>query len=262
LDHFHGRGGRVLPVFRDAENSEWNLLPGLLDVLNVGLNAPIGEAVLISYIAGVTAFPAFSAFFSDDLREGGVRLPITLQSDLFSDVADLGSTAIELFTYCGRTLNRTKVQNSVRLKNGPEILGGQASYRGMPESAIYDPETEILHLGELAIGGVAENVWNYQVSGMYVVKKWIGYRKATPTTRGSSPLNEIVTESWPKAWTEELLDLLHVITQLRSLEERHESLLEKVLAGPMLSNSSLKETGLLPAPEFMTKPAKPSDGIL
>jgi hypothetical protein len=61
-----------------------------------------------------------------------------------------------------------------------------------------------LHLGDLDIVGVIENVWNYQVSGMHVVKKWIGYRKASPSTKWSSPLNEIVTESWPKAWTDEL----------------------------------------------------------
>lgn len=263
MDHFKGNsGGRVLPVFRDGENSKWNLLPGLLEILNDRLDGEVREAALLSYIAGVAAFPAFSETFAVDLRDGGVRLPITLQSDLFSDVADLGSTAIELFTYCAKTLNRTKVQSSVRLKNGPEIVGGRAAYRGMPETAIYNPEIETLHLGELAIGGVAENVWNYQVSGMNVVKKWIGYRKATPATRGSSPLNDIVTESWPKAWTDELLDLLHVITQLRSLESRHSSLLKKVLAGPLLSNSSLKKAGLLPAPDFMTKPAKPSDGIL
>ncbi len=263
MDHFKGNsGGRVLPIFRDGENSKWNLLPGLLEILSKGLNVEVKEAALFSYIAGVAAFPAFSETFAVDLRDGGVRLPITLQSDLFSDVADLGSTAIELFTYCEKTLNREQVQSTVRLKIGPNVVGDKAVFRSMPESATYDSENETLHIGELTIGGVAENVWNYQVTGMHVVKKWIGYRKATPTTRGSSPLNDIVAESWPKTWTDELLDLLHVITQLRSLESRHSSLLKKVLAGPVLLNSSLKEAGLLPAPDFMTKPAKPSDGIL
>ncbi len=262
LNYFHGRSGKVLPVFRDKNNSEWNLLPGLLGAVNESFSDSIDEADLISYVAGVTAFPAFSARFSDDLREGGVRLPLTMQFELFKEFADLGSTAIELFTYCEKTLNREQVRSNLRLKNGPRIMGEKAAFRRMPETESYESDTEMLQLGELAIGGVKENVWNYQVSGMHVVKKWIGYRKATPTTKWSSPLNEIVTEAWPKAWTEELLDLLHVITQLRDLEERHESLLEKVLAGPLLSNSSLKEAGLLPAPDFMTKPAKPSDGIL
>jgi predicted helicase len=263
LNYFKGNsGGKVLPIFRDKTNLQWNLLPGFLDLLNIELAGSIDESTLFSYIAGITAFPAFAARFSDDLREGGVRLPISLQSDLVNEVADLGSTAIELFTYCEKTLNRVKVQNTVRLLNGPHILDGKSAIRGMPEAAVYESETQTMHLGELAIGGVTEAVWNYQVSGMHVIRKWIGYRKAQPSAKWSSPLNDIVTESWPKAWTEELLDLLHVITQLRSLEERHESLLEKVLAGPVLSNSSLQKAGLLPAPEFMTKPAKPSDGIL
>ena len=90
---------------------------------------------------------------------------------------------------------------------------------------------------------------------MYVIKHWIDYRKAKPTTKYSSPLNDIITETWPKAWTEELLDLLHVITQLRSLESKHETLLNKVLASELLSLSSISEAGLLPAPENMTKPA-------
>ena len=262
-DHFKGNSsGWVYPIFRDSKNQEWNLLPRFFELLVNHLPGPINEAMLFAYIAGVTAFPDFSLRFANDLREGGVRLPFTLKIDLFKEVADLGSTAIELFTYCEKTLNRAKVENSVRLKKGPYILGEKVAFRGMPESAKYDSRTKTLHLGELAIGGVSEDVWNYQVSGMFVVKKWIGYRKAVPKTKWSSPLNEIVTESWPKAWTEELLDLLHVITQLRSLEERHESLLDEVLAGPMLSNSSLKEAGLLPAPDYMTKPANMSDGIL
>jgi predicted helicase len=262
LDHFHGRGGRVLPVFRDKKNAEWNLLPGLLEVLNQQLARPINEATLISYVAGLIAFPGFSSRFTDDLREGGVRIPITIQNDVLKDVADLGSTAIELFTYCEKTLNREKVRSFVRLKNGPHVVGTRATPREMPDSAFYDSDSETLHLGDLVIGGVPENVWNYQVSGMPVVKKWVGYRKAKPSTKWSSPLNEIITEIWPKAWTEELLDLLHVITQLRSLESEHVSLLDKVLSGPLLGNSAIKNAGLLPAPRYMTKPKSASDGLL
>jgi hypothetical protein len=263
MDHFKGNsGGRVLPVFRDKKNTEWNLWPGLLGLLNQQYSAPISEATLISYIAGIAAFPAFSARFTDDLREGGVRIPITLKHDVLMEVANLGSTAIELFTYCERTLNREKVHSSVRLKDGPQIVGERATPRGMPESVVYDSESESLHLGDFVIGGVQENVWNYQVSGMHVIKKWVGYRKAKPSTKPSSPLNEIITETWPKAWTVELLDLLHVITQLRSLESQHETLLDKVLNGPLLSNSAIKNAGLLPAPAYMTKPASSSNGFL
>ena len=262
-DHFKGNSsGWVYPIFRDLKSQEWNLLPGLLGILNAELVDSINEATFFSYIAGIAALPGFSSRFSDDLREGGIRIPVTLQRDVLVEVADLGSTVIELFTYCEKTLNRQKVQSAVRLDGGPQIMGERTVPRGMPESVVYDSESESLHLGDLVIGGVSEDVWNYQVSGMHVVKKWVGYRKAKPSAKWSSPLNDIITETWPKAWTEELLDLLHVITQLRSLESQHKILLDKVLNGPLLSNSAIKNARLLPAPAHMTKPASSSHGLL
>jgi hypothetical protein len=60
------------------------------------------------------------------------------------------------------------VQNTVRLKIGPNIVGDKVAFRSMPESAIYDPETETLHLGDLDIVGVEENVWNYQYIFLHV----------------------------------------------------------------------------------------------
>ncbi len=262
LDHFHGRGGRVLPVFRDKKNSEWNLLPGLLKVLNNEVDSDINEATLIAYIAGICAFPAFSSRFAKDLKQGGIRIPISLDRELINEVADLGSKAIELFTYCERTLNQETIKSEVRLKNGPSVVGSRSTPTYMPDVGEYDEDAETLCIGDLVIAGVAPSVWNYQVSGMMVVKKWIGYRKASPSTKWSSPLNEIVTESWPKVWTEELLDLLHVVTQLRNLETAHQSLLDRVISGPTLANSSLEAAGLLPPPKHMTKPSVQDRGLL
>ncbi len=263
MDHFKGNsGGRVLPIFRDGKNLKWNLLPGFLSMLHERIDHSINEATFLSYVVGLTAFPAFSLKFTEDLREGGVRIPVTLQNDLLIEIADLGSTAIELFTYCEKTLNRENVQSTIRSKVGPHLVGDRMTPKNMPESVFYDAESKTIHLGELVFGGVSEDVWNYQVSGMQVIKKWVGYRKAKPSTKWSSPLNEIVSESWPKAWTEELLDLLHVIFQLRGLESRHEDLLAKVLAGPLLSNTSVTDAGLLPAPKYSTKPDQESTGLL
>ena len=255
-DHFKGNSsGWVYPVYRDFKCTEYNLIPGLSQLVSIRASAKVVDEVVLSYIAGITAFPAFSTRFAKDLRVGGIRIPITVQFDLFEEVADLGTDAIELFSYCEKTLNRKKVRSSVRVENGPRIVGERETPREIPKVVVYDADSETIKLGDLVIGGVPETVWNYQISGMYVIKHWIDYRKAKPTTKYSSPLNDIITETWPKAWTEELLDLLHVITQLRSLESKHETLLNKVLASELLSLSSISEAGLLPAPENMTKPA-------
>jgi len=253
LHHFHGRGGRAIPVFRDGKNREWNLLPGLLDLLNRQLNEPIDAPTLVGYLVGITAFPGFSAQFSEDLRQGGVRVPLCLDTGLVVEVAALGRSAVELFTYTDRTLGEGPVKASIRIADGPRIREGGPS-RVMPESVRYDEQTECLCLGSLVIKNVAPDVWDYQVTGMPVVKKWVGYRKSSPSAKRSSPLNDIVTTSWPKQWTEELLDLLHVITQLRRLEARHENLLDRVRQAPHLSYDEILGAGLLPPPRAATKP--------
>jgi predicted helicase len=258
LDNFHGRGGRVVPVFRSSSNSNWNLLPGALNAICSKLQSIVTADSLVAYVVGITAFPAFSARFSDDLQQGGVRIPITLNPVLFSQVAALGTKAVELFTYCERTINSSKINSSVRIKNGPQVIGDQFVPRSMPESGEYDSKANTLILADLVIGKVRPDVWAYEVTGMPVVKKWIGYRKASPTTKWSSPLNDIVTEKWPKAFTEELLDLLHVLTQLRDLEPEHTELLQQVLVGPTFDNKLLWEKGLLPPPHGATVPTSKS----
>lgn len=262
MDHFKGNsGGSVLPAFRDANGTLFNILPGLCDLLSKRTGTRVDDGMLVSYIAGLAAFPAFSKRFSGDLREGGVRIPLTLDYDTMRDVSALGSDAIELFTYCERTVGRTQPRKSVRVSDGPRLVGDKNSLRICPDNANYDPELEQIRLGEIVIGNVPASIWAYEVSGMPVVKKWLGYRKAVPTTKWSSPLNEIVTTTWPKVWTEELLDLLNVIAQLRSLENQHEVLLGRVLEGPMLTVQQIKDAGLLPPPLWSTKPASRDGGL-
>jgi hypothetical protein len=262
LDHFRGHsGGRVLPVFRDKENIEWNLLPGLVELLQERISEAITHELLIEYIAGLTSFPAFSKFFQDDLREGGVRVPITLDYDLFLSVASLGADAIELFTYGERTLSPGRPKLTLRIGDGPFVVGSKDSMRQGPENPSYLADRKEINLGEIVIGEVPESVWSYEVSGMPVVKKWLGYRKASPSAKWSSPLNDIVTENWPKSWTEELLDLLHVILQLRNRETIHADLLAQVIKSKTFDVTEVEGAGLLPPPIASTKPASSLGGL-
>ena len=50
----------------------------------------------------------------------------------------------------------------------------------MPRDLRYDADTETLHVGEGQIRPVPPRVWEYEVSGMKIVKKWFDYRKESP----------------------------------------------------------------------------------
>ncbi len=256
LHHFHGRGGRVIPVFRDGESSEFNLLPGLLDLVNARSAEPVAPEEIIAYVIGIAAFPGLQKAFGSDLGQGGVRIPLCLDPLLIHEVGELGTRAVELFTYGERALGQPDGTFAVRQDGGPRLVGVVPDPFPMPERMNYDETAQVLRAGDITIERVRPEVWSYEVSGMQVVKKWFGYRKASPAAKRSSPLNDIVSTTWPAEWTEDLLDLLHVIAQLRALEERHEELLERVRAAPLLDHSEIRANGLVPPPVEATKPSR------
>ena len=86
-----------------------------------------------------------------------------------------------------------------------------------------------------------------------VVKKWLGYRTARGAGRSassSSPLDQIRPTSWLDEWTTELLELLSVLQRTIDLQPRGIELLDRILAGPLISATDLPE----PPPELRQPP--------
>ena len=79
------------------------------------------------------------------------------------------------------------------------------------------------------------------VGGRNVLGSWFGYRKASPAGRRSSPLDDMHVTAWPAEWSVELVDVLTVLTRLTELEPEQGSLLDAVLAGPLLSRNELAQ---------------------
>jgi len=61
MDHFNGRGGRVLPLYRDHATATPNLAPGLLSHLTERLGTTVTPEDVLAYVAAVTAHPATRA---------------------------------------------------------------------------------------------------------------------------------------------------------------------------------------------------------
>ncbi len=88
----------------------------------------------------------------------------------------------------------------------------------MPDSVYHDAESQSLFVGSGQIAPVPVSTWEYSVGGMQVVKKWVSYRLQHPRRRATgSPLDEINAATWSQQFTDELLDLLHVVGRLVKL---------------------------------------------
>ena len=115
----------------------------------------------------------------------------------------------------------------------------------------YDTERRRLRVGEGYIDNVSPEVWAYEVDRKQVILQWFSYRKrdrSKPTMgdrRPPSPLQAIQPDHWPAEYTTDLLDLLNVLTLLVELEPEQASLLDRVCAGPLVSQAELQAQGAI-----------------
>ena len=105
----------------------------------------------------------------------------------------------------------------------------------------YDDVKLELHVGEGVIGNVDPRIWAYEVSGLRVVRSWLGYRMKERSGRKSSPLDDIRPERWTWEMTRELLDLLHVLEGGIALEPAQAALLDEIVASLLFVASELPE---------------------
>lgn len=264
VDHFNSRGGRVLPLYRDAQGIIPNVAPGLLSFISETLESSISADDLLAYVAAVVSHPGYTRTFEKDLAVPGIRVPLSRDTRLWAKACDIGRQVIYLQTYgaCFATYKDKMPAPSPDFV--PKIISSIPSDSdNMPNSFKYDETGEALLIGDKGrIAPVPAAVWEYTVGGKAptVVQRWIGYRLRRP--RGqvrSSSLDEINATNWTLEFNNQLLDLLQLLGGLVQLESQQGKLLDEVLSGSLISESELKSRDLLPAPIGATKPLRYRD---
>jgi hypothetical protein len=187
---------------------------------------------------------------------------LTADPLLWKEAVHLGRTVLWLHTYGERFTD-----SADRRPEGPPRLPSDRKPQvtatipdaedGMPRDISYDPATQTLHVGTGRIRPVPPQVWDYEVSGMKVVRKWFDYRKKNPRVRWSSPLDEDHAQYWPPGFTSELLSLLNVLALCTDLEPQQADLLNRVCGGKLITVAELECAHILPVPARVTQPPPP-----
>jgi hypothetical protein len=179
---------------------------------------------MLAYLAAVLAHPAFTARFAVDLVVPGLRVPITGDASLFAEATKLGREVIWLHTYGERfadpALGCPAASPRLPKGEGPFIPAGggiPGAPEPLPDTMDYDPALKRLKIGKGYIDNVSQAVWNYEVSGKNVLRQWFSYRKLDRSRpmigdrRPPSLLDKIQPQHWLADYTNDLLDLLHVL---------------------------------------------------
>ncbi len=251
MDHFKGsEGGRVLPLLHPGGRP--NVAPGLLDALSTLVGGDVFEGSvsaldLLAYLAAVVAHPAYTQTFADELTTPGIRAPLTGDPELWRETVELGRDVVWAHTYGESCADpaQDRPRGDVRFPAGhPRRVAHLRAIGEMPSTLAYDEATREVRLGDGAWGPVDRAVFDYAVGAKNVVKSWFNYRKAVPGGKKTSPLDDMHVDRWPAEWSAELTDLLSVLTRLVAAEPAQASLLERILAGPLLATSTLAGHGV------------------
>ncbi|MGP3756166.1 type ISP restriction/modification enzyme [Streptomyces sp. IBSNAI001] len=264
-DHFNGRGGRIMPILHPdgSPNTATGLLPHLTRAFG---SEPVTASDLAAYTTAVAGHSAFTERFAEELLTPGVRLPLTRDAELWNRATALGGEILWASTY-GERFTDPRAGRPVGDVGFPAWDERQVRYlthigSSVPNAMHYEAGTETLHVGEGTFAPVPEAVWAYHVGGMRVVNKWFGYRKAKPTSKRTSPLDDLHVESWPPEWTTELIELLCVLRRLTDLAPAQSTLLTEILAGEVITCAQLAAEGVILPPAFGRKPRhRPTGGL-
>ncbi len=234
LDHFSGRGAKnVMPLYRDAAANEPNVTPDLLAKLSEKLRIEITAQDLLAYVYSLGATPAFSDRFDEELAEqaGPIHVPITADPVLFQRAVTFGRDLLWRHSWG----ERFAPSSQARLPEGRATEITPVS--GMPDSFSYDPDTQHLTVGTGVFGPVSQTAWDFEVSGLQVLRSWLGYRMRKRKGRKSSPLDEIRPTRWTQS--KELLLVLSIIEHTIEVTPQATDLLKEIVNGPLILAANL-----------------------
>lgn len=244
LDYFRGSFGAksILPLYRDPAARTPNVASGVLNGLSTVYAFALTAEEITSYVVGLLGTGAYTERFAEQLRESVARVPFTKDAELFREVADFGRDMIRHQTYG----DRFGVLNQFG-QSEPLPLSGRAKLKvatpwaadQYPETFDYKAATEELEIGEGIIANVSKEVMEFEVSGMKVVRSWLGYRMKVSAGKTSSPLDRIHAEHWE--FDSELLELLWVIEYMVKAEPKGVELLDRVMAGALFEAKDFGE---------------------
>ena len=256
VHHYHGRGGRVYPLWADVEGTESNVSPGLLTELSLAFGREVRPEEVLAYLAAVAAHPGYVDRFRSNLKQPGLRIPLTADRPLFDEAVAVGREVIWLHTFGdrfadGRPPGPPRVEPASVEPTIPAGGALPASLDDMPHELDYDPVARRLKIGTGYIANVSPEVWAYEVSGKRVLSQWWSYRRKDRSKppmgdkRPPSKLSEIQPDKWLPEYTTELLNVLRVLTRLVALEPAQDDLLRRIVEGPTISADVLSGAGAL-----------------
>jgi predicted helicase len=239
--HFRGSyGGKdIFPLYRDKTRTQPNILPDLLNILAGSYGRAVMPEDFAGYVYGILAQPEYTKRFADELANKEVRVPLTKDKRLFTEVSEFGKELIWLHTYGERLHDADHPTGKIPKGKAQCTKAVSDQESDYPNEFHYEENSQELHVGDGVFAPVSHVVWEFEVSGLKVVQSWLGYRMRDRSGKKSSPLDDIRPRVWTREFTRELLELLWVLERTTEGYAKQKQLLEAVLDSDLFTAAEL-----------------------
>ena len=234
-------GNGVFPMYRDANCTQPNILPGLIEILSKAFGRAVMPEDFAGYVYGILAQPEYTQRFADELASKEVRVPLTKNKELFVKVSEFGKELIWLHTYGERLADADHPEGQIPKGKAQCLIAVSDQEDKYPNEFHYDEDSKKLHIGDGVFAPVPLEVWEFEVSGLKVVQSWLGYRMKDRSGKKSSPLDSIRPSVWTYEFTRELLELLWVLEKTVAGYSKQKQLFENVLESALYDASELPD---------------------
>ena len=262
MHHLDSEAGRIHPLWRDHAAATTNTNTVTLNYLSSALARQVTGDDVFAYIAAVAAHPGFTEQFRRELPNAKkLRVPLTKNSVLFAEAVKLGRRVLYLSTFGKRFAPLSAPHGCPRAHHGPKLLTPipneveNITHNSNKQMLIISGHTKDGIAQQGTIANVSDDVFTYSTATMNVLKSWFKYRCRNPGSKRTSPLDNLVPESWTTGYTNDLIDMLHVLTLLVAEQPKQSKLLDKICAEEQITRTELEANGALPV--TMGTKAKP-----
>jgi predicted helicase len=171
-------GGYAFPLFdRRAGNDPINILPALLDGLELAYHAPVDPQAVFDAILALLSASSYTLRFAEDLEDVFPHVPFPAKRALFDDAAAIGKQIREVETFARPPAPEWLTAQIARVETAPHGPLAEIGPGSWDEG-----ELILCENGSGKISGIPAAVWQFSVSGYPVLPRWLAARKGIEVT--------------------------------------------------------------------------------
>lgn len=207
---FSGRGGYVFPLHdRRPGHGPSNLKPELIAALEVAYGSEVPPEAVFDVILCLLSATSYTTRFAEDLEDVFPHIPFPASREVFDAAAKVGAEirAVEAFV---RAPGEAWLQGRALAATAPTDNLGPITYE--------DGAITLCANGTGKITNIPPEVWNFEVSGYFVLRRWLAAREGIEIGPNFIP---------------ELRDLVGRIGELIDLFVSADSVLVRTLDDPL-----------------------------